>query len=92
MENKQNKGSPLNNDKNINNYGKTMESVVCQKVCKEKEGCNWFNWDGDCWLKTDKGTEMKQTGSATGPAICTETKGNKANNGNATGPRFCQKT
>ena len=65
-------GFPLKKEDGTNNYGPTTHAVDCQIMCqkKKKEGCIWFNWDGDCYLKTDAGNLKVEKGSITGPAQC----------------------
>ena len=62
-------GSPLNKEPN-NNYGPTKDAAECQTKCQETEECTWFNWDGDCHLKTGKGNKKEAEGKFTGPAQC----------------------
>ena len=64
-------GFPLNDDATgTNNYGPTDDAAACQNLCQKTENCNWFNWDGDCWLKTEKGTKKEKEGSFSGPKTC----------------------
>ena len=58
-----------------NNYGLTNTAEECQLKCQQKRRCRWFNWNKegrkDCYLKTDKGTEMEYVlGAVTGPRTC----------------------
>ena len=56
-----------------NNYGKTENAKACQLKCQETKLCKWFNWNNkkDCFLKTDKGTEISwEVGAVTGPRDC----------------------
>ena len=63
-------GFPLINENKTNNYGPTEKAVDCQIICQKKEGCTWFNWDGECYLKTGKGNKKEAEGKVTGPAQC----------------------
>ena len=67
-------GDPLEKKNSNNNYGKTKNALACQKLCQEKPGCGWFNWEyqGDCWLKKSKGEKENATGSFSGPRSCEE--------------------
>ena len=62
------------NEHNVdNNYGKVENAPACQKLCRETEGCEWFNLDKNktCFLNTAKGEESrKELGGATGPGFC----------------------
>jgi len=66
-------GNPLVSDQNAkkdNNYGTKESALACRTLCQATAGCEWFNWDGDCWLKTGKGTRKEDTGKFSGSRTC----------------------
>ena len=68
-------GSPLNKKEGNNNYGSAESPLACQTLCHSTPGYKWFNWNGDCWLKTERGEQKEKPGSATGPSICAGRQG-----------------
>merc|ERR1719244_276455 len=50
----------------------------CQKLCQERQGCNFFTWvnpqsgfyPNSCWLKGSQGTPQYSASSVSGPRYC----------------------
>ena len=66
------KGNPLKSkDTDNNNYG-SKDANECKTLCQNTARCGWFNVneEGQCFLKTARGTKKNQPNAVTGPKHC----------------------
>jgi hypothetical protein len=65
-------------DMNIQLPTKTPSAIICQTVCQNIAGCQFFSYKistQDCWLKFGQGTAQASTDFVSGPYRCTEPQG-----------------
>ncbi len=65
-------------DMNIQLPTKTPSAIICQTVCQNIAGCQFFSYKistQDCWPKFGQGTAQASTDFVSGPYRCTEPQG-----------------